>query len=132
MNRGAVPTYPEYKKQYLSGGDGDHVKVIASDGDLILVSGTLDNATFLHRDAPSELLPNEVTDLKDSVLAGGTISDIVVDGKMGIHKLHLVLQRIVSDAEHIGKNVQCTAALGRNIVSTTTIGNNDDRKSSDR
>ena len=78
--------------QHLGGGNGDHVEVVASDGDLILVSGTLDDATFLHRDAPSELLPNEVTDLKDSVLAGGTISDVVVDGKMGIHKLHLVLR----------------------------------------
>ena len=99
MNRGAVPTYPEYKKQYLSGGDGNHVKIVAGDGDLVLVSSALNDATFLHRDAPSELLPNEVTDLKDSVLAGGTISNVVVDGKMGIHKLHLVLRARVSAYE---------------------------------
>ena len=94
---------PTKKKQYLSGGDRDHVKIVASDGDLILVSGTLDDATFLHRDAPSELLPNEVTDLQDGVLASGTISDVVVDRKMGIHKLHLVLQEIISEVEKCAK-----------------------------
>jgi hypothetical protein len=78
--------------KYLSGGDGDHVKVVAGDGNLILVSGALNNATFLHCDAPSQLLPNEVTNLQDSVLARGTIGHVVVDGKMGIHELHLVLQ----------------------------------------
>ena len=78
---------------HLSGGDGNHVKIVAGDGDLVLVSSALNNATFLHRDAPSELLPNEVTDLQDGVLASGTISDVVVDGKMGINELHLVLRK---------------------------------------
>jgi hypothetical protein len=80
--------------KYLSGGDGHIVNVVAGDGDLILVSGALNNATFLHCDAPSQLLPNEVTDLQDSVLASGTIGHVVVDGKMGIHELHLVLQAL--------------------------------------
>ena len=81
-------------ERHLSGGDGDHVEVVAGDGDLILVSGTLDDATFLHRDAPSELLPNEVTDLQDGVLASGTISNVVVDGEMGIDSTHLVLKSL--------------------------------------
>ena len=79
-------------KKYLSGGDRNHVKIVAGDGDLVLVLSALNNATFLHRDAPSELLPNEVTDLQDGVLASGTISNVVVDGKMGINELHLVLR----------------------------------------
>ena len=80
-------------KKYLSGGDRNHVKIVAGDGDLVLVLSALNNATFLHRDAPSELLPNEVTDLQDGVLASGTISNVVVDGKMGINELHLVLRQ---------------------------------------
>lgn len=79
-------------ERHLSGGDGDRVKVVAGDGDLILVSSALDDATFLHSDAPSQLLADEVTDLQDGVLASGAVGHVVVDGKMGIHELHLVLK----------------------------------------
>lgn len=56
--------------------------------------------TWKHLDYPDALLTQEVPNLNDAAL----VCDVGVDGKMGIHKPHLVLKALCHSLNHVLQN----------------------------
>lgn len=56
--------------------------------------------TWKHLDYPDPLLTQEIPNLDDAAL----ICDVGVDGKVGIHKPHLVLKALCHSLDHVLQN----------------------------
>jgi len=71
---------------------------VSSENELVLdIGGLLALHTLKHRDGANALLAEEVTDLHES----STLLKVDVDGEMGVHKTHLVLETLGYTSDHI-------------------------------
>jgi hypothetical protein len=82
----------------ISSGLGDGLKIVTSDGKLILlVLGSLTGDTLTHLDVEDNLLTQEVTDLNSITF----LVDDDVDGEMSVDITHLVLVTLGDTNNHV-------------------------------
>jgi len=86
----------------VGGALGDVLERVAAQLQLVLlVLGGLDLDALVHDDPADDLLADEVADL-DLVQAGlGVLLDVDVDGEMGVHVAHLVLEAPGHADDHV-------------------------------
>lgn len=68
---------------------------------ILLVLARLNRHTRVHNDLANDLLANEVSDLDLEQASLGILADVDVDGEMGVHVAHLVLEALGDADDHV-------------------------------